>query len=291
MIPKELLKKVRRIQIRTAHVVNDLLAGQYHSVFRGRGMEFEEVRPYQAGDDVRTIDWNVSARVGEPYVKMFREERELTVMLLVDVSRSHEFGTAGQLKRELATEICATLAFSAIKNNDKVGMILFTDQVEKFVPPAKGARHVLRVVRDLLHHQPIGRGTDLTAVFDYLGRLRLRRSVVFMVSDFQALDYEKSLRVARKRHDLIPITITDPRERKLPNVGMIELTDAETGETVMVDTSNRNLRRAFENQTREAIEERDRLFRRLNMDSIPAITGESFIQPMIRFFRTRGKRR
>lgn len=291
MIPKELLKKVRRIQIRTAHVVNDVLAGQYHSVFRGRGMEFEEVRPYQAGDDVRTIDWNVSARFGEPYVKMFREERELTVMLLVDVSRSHEFGTAGQLKRELAAEICATLAFSAIKNNDKVGMILFTDLVEKFVPPAKGTRHVLRVVRDLLHHQPIGRGTDLTAVFDHLGRLRMRRSVVFVVSDFQAADYEASLRVARKRHDLIPITITDPRERELPNVGMIELTDAETGESVIVDTSNRNLRRAFENQTLEAVEERDRLFRRLNMDSIPATTGESFVEPMIRFFRARGKRR
>jgi uncharacterized protein (DUF58 family) len=291
MIPKELLKKIRRIQIYTSHTVNDVLAGQYHSAFKGRGMEFEEVRAYQIGDDVRTIDWNVSARFGHPFVKVYREERELTVMLLVDMSRSHQFGTSRQLKRDLAAEVCATLAFSAIKNNDKVGLICFTDQVEKFVPPKKGTTHVLRVIRELLYHRPQGTGTDLAAAFDYLNRVTTRRSVVFLVSDFQAGGYETSLSIARRRHDVIPISITDRREIELPNVGLIELIDAETGQTVVVDTSHRKLRRDYTTTAGARQITRERLFRRMDIDEIPVLTGESFVEPIKRFFHKREMRR
>jgi uncharacterized protein (DUF58 family) len=290
MIPKELLKKIRRIEIRTSHMVNDVLAGQYHSAFKGRGMEFEEVREYRAGDDVRTIDWNVSARYGKPHVKVFREERELTVMLLVDMSRSHDFGTSDQLKRELAAEICATLAFSAIRNNDKVGLICFTDRIEKFLPARKGLNHVLRVIRELLYLEPEGRGTDLAAAFDYLNKTTVRRAVVFLVSDFQDTGYESPLRIARRRHDVIPITVQDRREIELPDVGLIELVDAETGETAVVDTSSRSLRRKYALQAVGQIEQRDQLFGRMKMDSINARTGESFIEPLTRFFRAREAR-
>jgi uncharacterized protein (DUF58 family) len=290
MIPKELLKKIRRIQIRTSHMANDVLAGQYHSAFKGRGMEFEEVRPYQWGDDVRTIDWNVSARYGEPFVKLFREERELTVMLLVDISPSQQFGTNEQLKRELVTEVCATLAFSAVTNNDKVGLILFADDVEKFVPPRKGSPHVLRVIRELLYHAPRGRGTNLTAAFDYLNRVTTRRTVTFLVSDFQAAGYERSLRIARRRHDLIPVAVSDRWESELPNVGLIELTDAETGDSVLVDTSSRRLREGYAAEVGSAAEDRDRMFRRLDVDPIRVRTGESFVEPLMRFFRAREAR-
>ena len=290
MIPKDLLKKIRRIQIRTSHMANDVLAGQYHSAFKGRGMEFEEVRPYQWGDDVRTIDWNVSARYGEPFVKLFREERELTVMLLVDMSPSQQFGTNEQLKRELVAEVCATLAFSAVTNNDKVGLILFADDVEKFVPPRKGSPHVLRVIRDLLYHAPQGRGTSLTAAFDYLNRVTTRRTVTFLVSDFQAAGYERSLRIARRRHDLIPVAVSDRWEAELPDVGLIELVDAETGESVLVDTSSRRLRETYAADVRSATDERDRMFRRLDVDPIRVRTGESFVEPLMRFFRAREAR-
>lgn len=287
MIPKELLRKIRRIEIRTSHMVNDVFAGQYHSAFKGRGMEFEEVRQYQIGDDVRTIDWNVTARNGEPFVKVFREERELTVMLLVDMSRSHLFGTAGQLKRELAAEVCATLAFSAIRNNDKVGLILFTDKVERFVPAKKGPQHVLRVIRELLFHEPTGTGTDISAAIEHLNRVTTRRSVVFLVSDFQASDYERSLRIVRRRHDLIPITISDPREKELPNVRFVELYDAETDETVVVDTSSLKLRGQFADRAGRDAEERRRMFLSSDIDSIEVTTGESFVDPLTRFFRSR----
>lgn len=290
MIPKELLKKIRRIQIRTSHMVNDVLAGQYHSAFKGRGMEFEEVRQYQIGDDVRTIDWNVTARCGEPFVKLFREERELTVMLLVDMSRSHLFGTAGQLKRELAAEVCATLAFSAIHNNDKVGLICFTDQIERFVPPKKGTRHVLRVIRELLYHEPTGTGTDIAAAIEHLNRVTTRRSVVFLVSDFQASDYERPLRVAKRRHDLIPINIVDPREMDLPNLRFIELYDAETGQTVVVDTSSRRFRSEYADRAAQTADERRRMLRSMDVDSIEVTTGESFVEPLTRFFRAREAR-
>lgn len=290
MIPKELLRKVRRIEIRTSQMVNDVLAGQYHSAFKGLGMEFEEVRPYQFGDDVRTIDWNVSARYGEAFVKVFREERELTVLLLVDLSASHAFGSAGQIKRDLVAEVCATLAFSAIRNNDKVGLICFTDRVEKAVPPKKGVKHVLRVIRELLYHQPASRGTNIAAALEHLNRTTKRRAVVFLVSDFQAEGFEDPLRIARRRHDVIPIVIGDPRERDLPDVGLIELFDGETGETVVVDTSSRRVRDDYAQRMHSAARGRDELLLSMGIDSIRVQTGESFVDPLRRFFRTRGKR-
>jgi len=291
MLPKELLKKVRRIEIRTSHMVRDVLAGQYHSVFKGRGMEFEEVREYQIGDDVRIIDWNVSARYGKPYVKVFREERELTVLILADMSGSHLFGTAGQLKRDLMAEVCATLAFSAIRNNDKVGLILFTDRLEKAVPARKGSSHVLRVIRELLYHEPAGLGTDLAGALEHLNRATKRRAVVFVVSDFLASGYERAIRIAKRKHDVIPIIITDPREERLPDIGLIELYDSETGQTLLVDTSDDRLRRQYEQRSRRAADERDRLLRRMNIDTIHVRTGESFVEPLTRFFRAREARR
>ncbi|HSW46661.1 MAG TPA: DUF58 domain-containing protein [Phycisphaerae bacterium] len=291
MIPSDLLKKIRRIEIRTSHVVKDVLAGQYHSAFKGRGMEFEEVRQYQVGDDVRTIDWNVSARYGEPFVKVFREERELTVLILADMSGSHLFGTAGQLKRDLMAEVCATLAFSAIRNNDKVGLILFTDHVEKVVPARKGTTHVLRVIRELLYHAPAGRGTDLSAALEHLNRVARRRIVVFLVSDFQADGYERAIRVARRRHDVIPIIITDPREECLPNIGLVALSDNETGQVVLVDTSDAGLRREYEARAGRTAEQRDRLLAGMKIDTIHVRTGESFVEPLTRFFRKREARR
>jgi uncharacterized protein (DUF58 family) len=288
---KELLKKIRRIEIRTSHLVNDALAGQYHSAFKGRGMEFEEVRPYQIGDDVRTIDWNVSARYGEPFVKIFREERELTVMLVVDLSASQEFGTNEQLKRELVAEIGATLAFSAIKNNDKIGLVGFTDHVEKFVPPRKGTGHVLRVIRELLAFEPERRGTDLTAALDHVSRILRRRSVVFVISDFQDHGYERSLRMAKRRHDVILVNVHDRRERGLPGAGLVELLDRETGRRIVVDTSSARWRRAYEEVTRAAAEARTARLRQLRLDCIDVETGSSFVEPLVRFFRTREARR
>ncbi len=291
MIPKDLLRKIRRIQILTSHMVNDVFAGQYHAAFKGRGMEFEEVRPYQIGDDIRIIDWNVSARTGEPHVKLFREERELTVMLVVDMSHSNRFGSTTQSKQELIAEVCATLAFSAIQNNDKVGLICFTDRVEKFVPAKKGTRHVLRVIRELLYHPPSGgQATDIAVGLDRLNQGVRRRSVVFVVSDFQARDYSHALRVARRRHDLIPIAVSDPRERDMPNVGLLELVDAERGTTVVVDTASPRWRQAYREAAARSQAQLDQLFRRLDLDAIRLQTGESFIDPLTRFFRARRRR-
>ncbi|HOW73817.1 MAG TPA: DUF58 domain-containing protein, partial [Phycisphaerae bacterium] len=274
-----------------SHMVNDVLAGQYHSAFKGRGMEFEEVRDYQYGDDVRTIDWNVSARYGRPFVKVFREERELTVLLLVDMSASHGFGTREQLKRDLVAEIGATLAFSAIRNNDKIGLMCFTDEVEKTVPARKGARHVLRVVRELLYHRPRRSGTDLGAALEHLNRTVKRRAVVFVVSDFQTGSYEDAMRVARRRHDVIPIVISDPWEQKMEDIGLVQWTDAETGQVVLVDTSSRRVRRQYEEDICRMTEERDALLRRMKIDAIEARTGEPFVEPLTRFFRKRETRR
>ncbi len=290
MIPKDLLKKIRRIEIRTSHLVNDALAGQYHSAFRGRGMEFEEVRPYQVGDDVRTIDWNVTARYGEPFVKVFREERELTVLLVADLSASQEFGTARQAKRDLVAEIGATLAFSAIKNNDKIGLLCFTDRVEKYVAPRKGSGHVLRVIRELLAFEPRGRGTNIAGALDHVNRMMRKRSVMFVISDFQDTGYERSLRIARRRHDVIPIRIADRRERAMPPAGLLELLDAETGRRLVVDTRSSRWREAYEQLARRAAEEESRRFRRIRLDCIDVATGEPFVEPLIRFFRGREKR-
>jgi uncharacterized protein (DUF58 family) len=291
MIPKELLKKIRRIEIRTSHIVNDALAGQYHSAFKGRGMEFEEVRQYHVGDDVRSIDWNVTARTGEPYVKVFREERELTVMLMVDISSSLDFGANEQLKREVSAELCATLAFSAIRNNDKVGLLCFSDRIEKFVPPRKGPTHVLRVVREILSVQPTGHGTDIAGALDHVNRMLTRKCVVFLISDLQDKGFDRALRIARRKHDVIVVNVSDDREHELPNVGLLELRDNETGERVLVDTSSARWRREFAERQVADREERRMALRRSRVDCIDVSTGGSLIDPLVRFFRTRGARR
>ena len=291
MIPKELLKKVRQIQIGTSRIVNDLFAGQYHSAFRGLGMEFEEVCPYQIGDDVRLIDWNVSARYGVPFIKKFREERELTVMLVVDASPSGLFGSGRQFKLDVAAEMCAVLAFSAIRSNDKVGLILFSSEVEKYVPAKKGTQHVLRIIRELLYHEPQRRGTDIAEALTFLNRVTTRKSVCFLVSDFLAEGYEPALRVARRRHDLIPIVITDPRETELPAVGFLELEDAETGELLLVDTSSPALRRRYAELATARTDARTTLFRRMDTDAIEIRTDRPYVEPLVRFFRKRERRR
>lgn len=293
MIPKEILKKVRQIQIRTSHLVTDVFMGGYESVFKGRGIEFEEVREYQPGDEVRTIDWNVTARKGHPFIKLFREERELTIMLLVDLSHSGRFGSVRQFKNEIAAEICALLAFSAIKNNDKVGLIIFTNKVEKFVPPKKGKRHVLRVIRELLYFQPESKYTDISVGLEYLSKITSRRTVTFLVSDFISppeADYEMPLRIANKRNDIIAVAITDPRELELPNVGFIELQDAETDEFVVVDSSNSNVRKQFAQANARAIKDRNYLFRSMGVDTIDIRTDRSYVEPIMRFFRMRERR-
>jgi len=291
MIPRELVKRIRRIQIHTAHIVDELLAGPWHSAFKGRGIEFEEVRPYQVGDDVRSIDWNVTARAGEPFIKLFREERELAVMLLVDLSASQSFGTQLQTKRELVTELCATMAFSAIKNGDKVGLTLFTNEIEKSVPPRKGSRHVLRLIRELLYCDPIGRGTNITRALEHLNRTASRRTVVFLVSDFLDTGFERALRIARRRHDVIPIVVSDRRESEMPNVGLIRFRDAESGKTVMLDTASRHARKAYESQAYKHAESRDAMFRKLKLEPISIETGADFVQPLQNFFRKREKQR
>ncbi len=291
MIPKELLKKVRQIQIRTSRTVNDILAGQYHSAFRGRGMEFEEVTPYQIGDDVRLIDWNVSARYGQLFIKKFREERELTVMLVVDVSPSGLFGSGQQFKLDVAAELGAVLAFSAIRSNDKVGLILFTGRVEKYVPAKKGTSHVLRIIRELLYHEPTGGGTNIGEALLFLNRVTTRKSVCFLISDFLAEGYESPLRIARRRHDLVPLCITDPRELALPSVGFIELEDPETGEVALIDTSSRRLRERYADRVRRRIADRQAMFRRMDCDIIEIRTDRSYVEPLVRFFRRRERRR
>ncbi|HHT9127690.1 MAG TPA: DUF58 domain-containing protein [Candidatus Wujingus californicus] len=290
MISKDILKKIKQIQIHTRRLVDEAFIGEYHSVFKGRGMEFEEVREYQPGDEIRTIDWNVTARMGRPFVKRYVEERELTVMLLVDVSASGNFGSVRHLKNEIATEICALLAFSAIKNNDKVGMIIFTDKIEKFLPPKKGPKYVFRVIRELLCSKPSGRGTDISVALEYLKKISSRRAISFVVSDFLADNYEHALRIANKKHDIISVTVVDPREQELPNVGMVELKDAESGETLLLDTSNPLARKEFGALANKTQQERSRLFRSMGIDEIVINTGKHYVEPIIRFFRIREKR-
>ena len=291
MIPKEILDKVRLIEIRTRNMMNNLFAGEYHSVFKGRGMEFAEAREYQPGDDVRHIDWNVTARVGSPFIKVFDEEREMTVMLLVDVSASGAFGSQQQMKGEVGVEVSALLAFSAIQNNDRVGLLIFTDEVEVFVPPKKGRKHVLRVIRELLYFQPQGRRTSIAGALEYLGRVLHRRSVVFVVSDFQDVGYETALRHLSRRHDLIAVSLSDPREWRLPDVGFINLQDAETGEQVLVDSGHRGVREFYAAEQEAAVERRDVLFRKTGVDEIAIDATKPYVDPLIHFFRARMKRR
>ncbi len=291
MIPKEILEKVRLIEIRSRNVVNDLFAGEYHSAFKGRGMEFAEVREYLRGDDVRTIDWNVTARTGSPYVKVFDEEREQTVMLLVDASASGAFGSVRQMKGEVGVEISALLAFAAIKNNDRVGLLIFTDVVEVFVPPKKGRKHVLRVIRELLYFQPQGKRTSITNALDYLEKVLHRRSVVFLISDFIDEHYERSLQLMRRRHDLVAVSLFDPRERALPDVGFINLQDAETGEQFLVDSGRQEVRAYFARQQEQEDERRRALFLRNGVDEVSIDITKSYVDPLVRLFHARVRRR
>src|SRR5690349_11186428 len=252
MLPKELIRRIRKLEITTRKVVSDMLAGQYHSVFKGRGMAFSEVRQYQPGDEIRAIDWNVTARMNEPYVKVFTEERELTVILVVDVSASQDFGSKARSKSEIAAEVAAQIAFSAIANNDRVGLILFSDRVEKVVPPRKGRTHVMRLVSDILAFQPVGKGTDLGVGLGYLRQVAKRKAVTFLISDFLAPDYEKPLRLVGRRHDLVPVVITDPLEESFPRLGLVELEDPETGERYVVDTADPLVRGRFARAMQEA---------------------------------------
>jgi uncharacterized protein (DUF58 family) len=286
----ELLKKVRKIEIRTKGLVNQIFSGEYHSVFKGRGMVFNEVREYQPGDDVRLIDWNVSARFNHPYIKVFEEERELTVMLLVDVSGSEEFGTVYQMKKDVTVELCAVLAFSALQNNDKVGVIFFSDIVEQFIPPKKGRTHILRVIRELLEFEPGHRGTNIGEGLRYLTSAIKKRSIAFLISDLLGENYEAALKIAAKKHDLIAVRLYDPREVSLPPVGIMKVFDAETGESKWVDTSDRHVRAAYDRWWQEHEEIRKRLFRRSGVDAINIRIDQSYIQPLMNFFRAREKR-
>lgn len=274
-------------------MVNDVLAGQYESVFKGQGMEFKEVREYVPGDDVRAIDWNVTARTGHPHVKVLAEEREMTVMLLVDASGSGRFGSAARFKNEVAAELCAVLAFSAIHNNDKVGLLVFTDKIELYVPPKKGRQHVLRVIREVLFFKPKGRGTNIPAALHYLNGVVRRRAVVFLVSDFIADDYETALRIANKRHDVIAVAVTDPREEELPNVGLLCVRDTETGRETLVDTGDAEVRRQYAAAARKRAEQRDAIFRRTAVDAMHVRADEerSYLNELYRFFKMRERRR
>lgn len=290
MIPGDISKKIRYIQIYTSKAVNDMLAGEYHSVFKGRGMEFDEVREYRSGDEIRSIDWNVTARMGEPYVKRFVEERELTVIFMVDLSASGTFGSVYKLKNEISAELCALLAFSAIKNNDKVGLIIFTDQVEMFIPPAKGTTHVLRLIRELLEFSPGRSQTDIAAGIEYLARVTNRKAVVFLVSDFIGEGYEQKLRIIGKRHDLIAVSVTDPREVKMPNVGLVELEDAETGKTVLLDTASRTARKKYEKSCLERQGRLREMLRSMDIDQVEILSDRDYLGELVKFFRTRERR-
>lgn len=290
MIPREILKQVRRIEIRTTRLVNDLFGGEYKSVFKGQGIEFADVREYVPGDDIRTIDWNVTARSQHAFVKKFVEERELTVVFVVDMSGSQFFGTSGRFKSEIAAEITALLAFSAVRNKDKVGLLISSDQVEKYIPVKKGRMHVLRVVREILYFKPRHRGTRLVTALEYLSRVLTRTSVVFLISDFQDRGFEKALRILSQRHDLVAIQLTDPRESSLPAVGLVEMEDPETGETLQVDTNDPNFRARFEASAREREENLDRLFKSQGVDRIVIDISKPYSEPLVRFFKAREKR-
>jgi len=290
MLSREIIKKIEKIHIHTNYLVNDIFAGEYESSFKGRGMEFEEVREYAPGDEIRSIDWNVTARMGRPFVKEFREERELTVMLLIDVSSSGLFGTVKEFKNEVAAELGAILAFAATKSNDKVGLIIFTDTVEKFIPPQKGRNHVWRVIREVIGHQPQKTNTDIKMALDFLNRVLNRRAVCFLISDFISEGYEKSLRITNKKHDLIAVSIADPRERELPSIGLIELEDAETGETILVDTADRSIREGFKTLNEKSTRVRNELFRSMGVDYIHIQTDRSLIDPIMKFFLLRERR-
>ena len=290
MIPKQILKKVKQVEIRTRGLVNDLFGGEYHSVFKGRGMAFSEVREYQPGDDIRLIDWNVTARNGSPFIKIFEEERELTVYLLVDISKSGEFGSQNQLKQEFGAEIASVLGFSAIKNNDKVGLILFSNDIEKYVVPKKGKSHVLRVIRELLYNEPKGNKTSIKNVLDYLLKVAKRKSVVFLISDFIDDDYWSSLKIVNRKHDLIGIRLFDPAEKLLPNLGVIKVRDPESGSSFWIDTSNRAEMEKLKTQINSDFDAFNKQAKKIGFDIISVSTNGDFVDPLISLFRKRDKR-
>jgi uncharacterized protein (DUF58 family) len=287
MIPREVLQKVRQIEIRTKSVVDAVLSGEYHSVFKGRGMEFSEVRSYVEGDDIRNIDWNVTARMNSLFVKKHVEERELTVMLLVDASASGSFGSVNKFKGEMGVELCALLAFSAIKNNDRVGLIIFTSEVERYIPPQKGKNHVLRVIRELLYFEPKHKGTSVAEALSFLNRVQRRKAVVFLVSDFFTPPFETPLRVTAKRHDLVAVTLGDPRESELPDVGLIELEDAESGSAVLVDSSSKEVRNRYKQAMGNRVAAIAQTFKANGVDEIRVSTETDYVDPLVRFFKKR----
>ena len=290
MNPRDVLRRVRRLEIRTRRLVDESLAGSYHSVFKGRGVEFAEVREYEPGDDVRTIDWNVSAKMGHPFVKKFTEERELTVMLLVDVSASGSFGSGERSKAELSAEVAAQIAFSAIANNDRVGLVLFSDRIEKVVPPRKGKSHVLRLITDILTTRPKGRGTNVNEALTYLSHVAKRKTVTFLISDFIAQDYEKGLRIVGRKHDLVPVVVNDPFEEKFPALGVVDLEDPETGERMTIDTSDPRVRGRFQKFMATKREERNKIFKRLQLDSVELQAHEEYARALQKFFAARAAR-
>lgn len=293
----ELLKKVRKIEIKTRGLSNQIFSGEYHSAFKGRGMAFSEVREYQPGDDIRAIDWNVTARFNHPYIKVFEEERELTVMLLVDVSASGEFGTQKQFKRELITELCAVLSFSAIQNNDKIGVIFFSDKIEYFIPPKKGKSHILRIIRELINYEPDNKGTDIALALRYFTNVIKKRCIAFMISDFydqgvlkKSKSFEEALKIASRKHDLVTIKISDLREHELPDVGLIRLNDAETGKVKWIDTADAGVRKNYRNHFLMRENVLTGLFNKLGIDKVELQTGSNYIQPLMSFFKRRGKK-
>ncbi len=290
MLTKELLKQVRQIEIRTKGLVNQVFSGEYHSVFKGRGMEFSEVREYQFGDDIRNIDWNVTARFGHPYIKVFEEERELTVMLMIDLSGSLMFGSVSKTKQRIAAELSAILAFSALKNNDKVGLILFTDKIEKFVPPRKGKKHVLRIIREVLSFEPEGKATNLKGALEYMNNTIKKKSIAFLISDFIDEGYEKILRIVGRKHDLIGIVLDDRREKEIPNIGLVKLVDSETGAERWIDTGSKRVRSQMISDRKASEKIRNSIFVKSRLDKIEVTTGSNYIQPLVQFFRRREKR-
>lgn len=290
MIPREILQKVKRIEITTRSMVRDTFAGRYESIFKGRGMEFDEVREYQPGDDIRTIDWNVTARTGWLHVKKYVEERELTVLIVFDASGSIDFGTSKRLKRELAAEIGAVLAFAAIRNNDKVGLLVFTDEIETFVPPRKGSKHVLRIIREILHFRPRSKGTDIAQALQYAMRVIKRHSVMFCISDFRDKGYESAITVANRRHDVVAITITDPKEVAVPRIGLLEVEDGETGERTILDFRSAEAAEAFRRVAAEVEAARKAILNRAKVDQIDLRTDRDYVEPLVKFFQERQRR-
>ena len=290
MDTSDILKRVRKIEIKTKGLSKHIFSGEYHSAFKGRGMSFSEVRDYSYGDDVRNIDWNVTARTGSPHIKIFEEERELTVIFLIDISKSSFFGTVNRFKSEVNTEVCATLAFSAISNNDKVGAILFTDKIEKYIPPQKGKSHILRIIRELIYHKPEGTGTDLDKALVYLNNVIKKRSICFVLSDFLTDNYESALTIASRRHDIVGLHIYDEKEEALPNVGLLKVKDAETGQVKVIDTSSKKVRQTYNNWFNKHQQYYKTVFTKTGADTIQIKTDADYVKSLLQFFKRRGKR-